>query len=356
MKKHNFGQIRLGLFTAALCLLATMEAFSSEVYRWPEFCDQVTLKITNTSSRNIQLWLQERSPYLQSESELKLAPQSFKAMVLNHQSQSYSLLNVFENSIVLNRDFNISVQCNDESAVKSLPVQSSEGGLHYFKINPTTAKQLSLFLKNLHIDENQFSITELDRFHKAIQQQTIQLNRLETQKKSITLHSKTAWVKVSAQFKFLTYSVQSLQVKFADLVRPQVVPVKTDGTYFLVGRKNDKTENFVVKISDSTLLQKARDQIKNPQNEKIIFGSVVLGHNNTNRDFSKKDKSFWSWSVGEVTNISDIAATYCNGTPQLVEDVLVDWLQNPGKICFWNYRILKELTPQEVSTGQLSKK
>ncbi len=354
MKNLYFGQIRLSLLTAALCLLGTI-AQASETYRWPEFCDQTTLTVTNNKSQTIQLWLQERSPYLQSETEIKLSAFESKSIVLNTQNQSYSLLNTSENQILLNRDFKISITCNDESAVKSLPVQTSEGGIHFFKITQTTQKKVSLFLKNLHIDKNQFLITELDRFQKVVKQHSFVLTNLETQKKSIELQTKTAWVKVSADYKFLTYSLQSQQVKFADSIRPQVVPVETDGSYFLVGRKNNQSESFVVKISDSALLEKARDQIKNPRNEKIIFGTVVLGHNNTNRDFSKKDKSFWSWSVGEVTNITDIAATWCNGTPQLVEDVLVDWLNNPGKICFWNYRLLKELSPKEVSTGQLSK-
>ena len=354
MRNLYFGQIRLSLLTAVLLLTgATIEA--SETYRWPEFCDQATLTVTNNKSQTIQLWLQERSPYLQSETEIKLLAFASQSIVLKNQNQSYSLLNTAENQIVLNRDFKIWVTCHDESAVKSLPVQTSEGGLHFFKITKTTSKVMSLFLKNLHIDKNQFLVIELDRFQKVLNQHSVTLANLETHKKSIRLQSSTAWVKVSADYKFLTYSLQSHQVRFADLIRPQVVPVNTDGSYFLVGRKNDKTESFVVKMSDSALLEKARDQIRNPQNEKIIFGTVVLGHSNFNRDFYKKDKSFWSWSVGTVTNISDLAATWCNGSPQLVEDVLVDWLNNPGKICFWNYRILKELSPKEVSTGQLSK-
>ena len=352
MKNLYFGQIKLSLLTAALCIIGTTSV-ASETYRWPEFCDQTELTVSNKKNQPIELWLQERSPYLQSENLIKVNGLSQHKMVLNSK-QSYSLLNYEESRIVLNRDFTITAQCLDESFSGSFSAKPFEGGVHYFKVKKS--ESMTLFLKNLHIESNSFTISELDFSQKEIRSQTVELESLTTSKQQIIPTNKTAWIKASAKNKFFTYSIKSKVVQFADLVKPEVVEVDTNAIYFLAGHRSHSAENFVIKIIDPTLIEKARDQIKNPQIEKIIFATVQVGHGNFNRDFSRKDKSFWSWSVGEVTNISEIGSDWCDASPQLIEDVLVDWLQNPGKICFWSYRIKKELSPKEVSTGLLSKK
>lgn len=352
MKNPYFGRIKLRLFSAALCLFGTA-SMASETYRWPEFCDQTELTISNKKNQSIELWLQERSPYLQSESLIKINGLSQQKMVLDSK-QNYSLLNYEESNVVLNKNFSINAKCLDENFSGSFPAKPFEGGVHYFKIKKSEA--FTLFIKNLHIEENTFKITELDFNQKEIKSEQKDLGGLSTSKLQIIPTKKAGWIKVSAKNKFFTYSLKSKVVQFADLVKAEVVEVDKNAVYFLVGHRSRLGENFVVKITEPALIEKARDQIKNPQIEKIIFATVKVGHGNFNRDFSRKDKSFWSWSVDTVTNISDVAGPWCNGSPQLVEDVLIDWKTSPGSICFHTYRIKKELSPKEVSTGQLNKK
>ncbi len=351
MKNPNFSQITLGLVSAVLCLLgpATM---ASETYRWPEFCDQTELTILNKKNQTLELWLQERSPYLQSENLIKINGLSQHKMVLNSK-QSYSLLNYEESRNVLNKDFSISAQCLDESFKGHFSAKPFEGGVHYFKVKKS--EPLTLFLKNLHIEDTSFTIAELDYNQKEIKSEKKDSESLTTIKHQIIPSAKTSWIKVSANNKFFAFSIKSKAVQYADLVRAEVIEVDTQAIYFLAGHRSRSGENFVVKIIDPALIEKARDQIKNPQIEKIIFATIKVGHGNFNRDFSRKDKSFWSWSVDTVTNINDVAGPWCNGSPQLVEDVLIDWKTNPGSICFHTYRIKKELAPKEVSTGQLFK-
>ncbi|MGZ6395786.1 MAG: BP74-related protein, partial [Pseudobdellovibrionaceae bacterium] len=58
----------------------------------------------------------------------------------------------------------------------------------------------------------------------------------------------------------------------------------------------------------------------------------------------------WSWQVVEAQNYADFAHISCDGTPALVEERLNSWLQETGgTICFWNYRVVRELTLRELT-------
>ena len=83
----------------------------------------------------------------------------------------------------------------------------------------------------------------------------------------------------------------------------------------------------------------------------MLFARIQKNHQGFNRNWSKVEKSFWSWSASEVTDFADLGSTACNGAPQEVDDRMDYWVIDPGQICFWNYRVKKELSPLEVATG-----
>jgi hypothetical protein len=120
-----------------------------------------------------------------------------------------------------------------------------------------------------------------------------------------------------------------------------------------VGARTGADDNFVVKIEKPELIEKARTQIKNPALEKIVFAKIAKDHNGFNRNFNSGG-SFWSWSATEVTGFGDFGSTACNGQPQMLEDRVDSWIENPGQICFWSYRIKRELTSDEITKGKLA--
>ena len=83
----------------------------------------------------------------------------------------------------------------------------------------------------------------------------------------------------------------------------------------------------------------------------MLFARIQKDHQGFNRNWSKAEKNFWSWSTSEVPNFADIGSTACNGIPQEVEDRIDYWATDPGQICFWNYRVKKELSPSQVAAG-----
>ncbi|UOF02113.1 BP74-related protein [Bdellovibrio reynosensis] len=128
-----------------------------------------------------------------------------------------------------------------------------------------------------------------------------------------------------------------------------------DKNYFMVSTKGpNPEESFVIALSDLQQVATAREQIQNKQLEKIIVARIELGHGGYNRALSAKDKSPYSWSVYHVDAFADFAHIDCDGSPDLTEERLPQKLsEGGGRICFWRYRIIKELSAEEVAFGKV---
>ncbi len=136
---------------------------------------------------------------------------------------------------------------------------------------------------------------------------------------------------------------------------PQAVTLKppSSSAYFrLSSSRND--QSFVVSLTDPKLIQQARQQIQKPSDfsPRILIGKVELGNGGYNRDFSKSHAPPWSWHVSQVYRFAELASQDCDGSPELVEEVLGLWVQSPGNICFWSYRIVEELSEDTVASGR----
>ncbi|MFN3455909.1 MAG: hypothetical protein ACK41T_13220 [Pseudobdellovibrio sp.] len=157
-------------------------------------------------------------------------------------------------------------------------------------------------------------------------------------------------IRVSAEGRFTAFAFRGEKEQiYTYSIKIQPSQIEKVGSYFLVTHRENSGDSFVVHITDANMIEKARDQIKNPALEKIVFAEVALGHKGFNRNFSTSIKSFWSWSTTRVTNISDLGSINCNGFPQMVEDRAEFWTEYTQKICFWSYRIKKELKYEDVS-------
>lgn len=123
------------------------------------------------------------------------------------------------------------------------------------------------------------------------------------------------------------------------------------GAYFLVSNPS-QTSSYTVKISDPQLIEQARRQIEKPTLflPRIVFGKVSSGHLNQNRDWHSSQKLPWSWSI-EVIEFGEIASQSCDGSAELLEEILMPWIDSQSYICFWSYKITRELSILEMTTG-----
>lgn len=318
---------------------------NAEVLRWPQNCVSGKLQITNSLNQNVQGWLQKFNPSLTEETEMSLAPHSTREIAIeNSEPLSYFAFLHFQTSRA------IEVHFNCESLSASYPASSLEGGLLTFRKSSLAKNQL--FLLNLFFDSNTVHIEYLDEIGLVLKADTILLHPFQRMNYEIPA-TKFAWssVRLHADNRFVAFNLTLHSAELPTLIQPQPGPQDINAKYFVVADRVNPVDSFIIKLTDPLMILKAQEQINNPKLEKIVFARIQKGHGWFNRNWSKKEKGFWSWSAAEVTNISDLGSTTCNGLPQAVEDRAEAWINEPGRICFWSYRIKKELTAQQVSSG-----
>lgn len=338
---HRLVHISLNFSLLVLGLMVTFKS-SAEVFHWPKLCSEQTLTIENKSPHEQIFWLQHWDKVLTAEMDYLVPANSKMQIILQNDlantAQDYSLLSLNE----ANDQFSFYSNCSPK---ETIPVSSLEGGVIYYKINST--KNYQLQLKNLFHGVNTFYIEDLS-FLKKSKRVEIDVNAKENITLPLKADRSSTWIKIWAKERFHTALFTSTQAIKPTYTEVQRSVASTDAKYFLMAPSDNIGDQFVIKITDPTMIVKAREQITNPKLQKIVFAKIALGSQGYNRNFIKKEKSFWSWSVTEVTNISDFGSTACNGFPQLVEDRAQNWVNTLGRICFWSYRIKKELTPFEV--------
>lgn len=337
----NYRPVRTLLVMSALLInIASLNAVA-DVFRWPKLCANQTLSVENKSNKEQTVWLQEWDKYVVDEIENQVPAKGKIYLQLSHDpsvlAQDYSLL-ALDNP----KDLVVETNCNLRDIVSG---DTLEGGVVYYKLNPRASNEVQL--KNLFPGRNTFYIEDVSTVKTSTPVQ-IDVEGRELFTFTLKPDPTSIGVKITAKERFRTAIHTSSTVLKPSYVEPQRSVASTDEKYFLVGPSDNKGDQFVVKIKDPVMVQKARDQITNPKLQKIVFAKIQLGNQGYNRNMTKKDKSFWSWSVTEVTNISDFGSTACNGFPQMLEDQAEAWVKGLGKICFWSYRIKKELSLDEV--------
>lgn len=104
--------------------------------------------------------------------------------------------------------------------------------------------------------------------------------------------------------------------------------------------------SYQVELTDPDMISQARRQLVNPGNESafILIAEIQSGHGGYNQDLFSSLKSSWSWHISRPIKFAEIASSYCEGNPQALEDFIYPWLKSNRPICFWNYKIIKELS------------
>ena len=131
-----------------------------------------------------------------------------------------------------------------------------------------------------------------------------------------------------------------------------ILPTPAGSTYFRLSNGSQEP-SYIISTADPLFISQGRQQIQDPLAflPRILIGTLSPGDGGFNRDFSSPLRTPWSWHVNKILRFAEVASQMCDGSPELVEDHLGQWLNQPGMICFWNYRIIEELSPTQVSTG-----
>lgn len=314
-----------------------------KVFHWPEVCEQGTLTIYNQSSAELRFFLQTFNPRLISEDPIVVEPNQ----TLSTEVAGYSLENLQKRLSLLslnpeNARFKISMKCLGETYQAS----HKQSGEWVFK-KQDHFKTHKLWVKNLAPSLTTLEITTFNG--STAKTRTIDIQAFE--QKSLLLKDSDNWphFKVRSDSKVsVFYLGHENQV---DPFQTNSIPFKnvdTTGVYFEVQNRSRNDDSFVIHIKDPDMIARARAVLANPQSEKIVVAEIKLGSGNHNRNLHALDRAPWSWHVSRVTNFSDFASTACNGIPQIVEDRVLSWITDPGRICFWTYRLKREVLASEL--------
>ncbi|MNK01224.1 hypothetical protein D3C87_190190 [compost metagenome] len=343
----------VGIAALILGFLPGIAAAGDVVYS-PGTCapQDLVVFVSNKSSQPQRVWTQTRNPDLLDERGFDLAPRTqikIAGEVFLSSQKAFSVKSLESNTL------RIETQCLDEEKILLTGSVSPEVD----HILSSSATHVKLSLVNLFLNAQSGKIHFFDRLGRSLGEESFSLSKyyetqtvkLEVPRGSYRLHISSD-ERIHSQLQVL----QGNQLKLSPGVTlaPRVLKAESTKIYFLVSTKeNNPEESFVIALDDPAKIATARQQIKDPTLEKIVVGGIQLGNGEFNRSFTGRDKAPYSWSVYRVDAFADFAHIDCDGSPDITEENLMEKLNSGGRVCFWHYRVVRELTLEEVRSGKL---
>lgn len=213
------------------------------------------------------------------------------------------------------------------------------------KLKPT--QELSLQFFNLYVEKQKVSLTYLNPHSEVVQ-------KTEFHTASFRRNLSRNEIIPAGATRLVIESEAPIQVSSKEIIKPVIDGSRTvtsDFKYFLVQNGIGGT-NFVAPIDDPALIRLARKEILDPQGY-MVFADIELNKNQANRNFSSPEKAYWSWSIKKVTGMAQVGADWCQAYPEMIERMLHGFLRQES-VCFRGQRIIRELKPSEVQSGQLN--
>lgn len=349
-------ELRLKTFIMITSILVSMHSVANafETFPVPAACNPQDMKVVlvNDTATAQKTWLQVRGNGDIDELEVNLEAHS-KTKVAGTEflktTQSFSVKAANSDAI------QAILQCKDQNEIL-ISSHTSPTVTHLF---PQHTQSLKISLLNLYLNSNNVTLKALSPDGKVVAIKKITLdNSYDTESFKWILPSPVARLDVRAEERISSvvfYENQGVETQSHSIaLTPATLFPDYKKTYFLVSTREEHPDAaFVIALDDAQKIATAREQIKNPKLEKIVVARIGEGHGGFNRAFLSKDKSPYSWSVTDVDNFADFAQIDCDGSPDLVEERLERKLADGGRICFWRYRVVKELSPIEIATGLL---
>lgn len=343
------------LFLAFLLSILASSSFASEVFYAPSFCDpqNLRLEIQNLSRQPQRFWTQVRQGLELEEQHWDIeagARLSVEGSEFLQASQAFSV------KPWQDRTLQFSVRCLEDSAIP-LSSLTSPQVTHFF---PRGTQTVKLHLTNLFLENQGVLLSAFDISGTLLEQKTVSLkNYYDTQAFKWNLARDVAKIEVHGDARLHSWIHYDTGIRdaFSPAVslKPVVLQPDLEKTYFLVSTRDATAdESFVIGLTRQDQIDIARSQIKQIGFEKILVGRIAIGHGQENRNFFRPDKAPYSWSVLAVDAFADFAHISCDGSPELLEERLLQSLSDGGRICFWRYRVVRELTSTEVAQGVLS--
>jgi hypothetical protein len=310
--------------------------------------EETYLKVQNKSSEPQSFWFQAlgSSPFTESQVEVKA-----------HGNLSLALLDYYHNNETAiaiktqNNSLTFKAFCSANQLTWNIETAPSP----WKKLSlPPKNSRLRFYFANLSQQTNSLEITYESPWRHLGSHAVVLSEAFAATSMDLELPLGTTSVKVHGQGRWtgkaLTPKDQELFFKEETMVLKDTPPTR----YFLFESRDHESpgprDNFILPLENPKLIAESLEQIAHPDQARLLVARIEKSRSGLNRDFSSVVKSPWSWQVVEAQNYADFAHISCDGSPALVEERLNSWLiETGGTICFWSYRVVRELTPQEIT-------
>jgi len=130
----------------------------------------------------------------------------------------------------------------------------------------------------------------------------------------------------------------------------------SDTVYFVVAQPPDKrvvNDSYVLPLTHQEDIAHARALIQQGISigGALVGARIAAGADGINRDYLAVGAPQWSWHVVEFTGFADVFGEILDGAPSGVEWNVEGWIAaRDGRIGFWNYTVVAELSPSSCVT------
>lgn len=336
------------LFCLSLGLFTQRTYAKSSIFHSPLVCsrEELSLEVSNSESQDISFWTQTEHPFIQeqrwivpAQGRLRLTGGDFLTQDTPFSVKTFAPLRV-------------QVSCSGQNWDLTTVTN------HEREMNPHPSLHGHQYLLNLSPGSNSIQIEYFDAKNTLLGTDKIEFSDYYQSKKAKRTFNRTiSSIRYRALGRFqVLYSSEQGPEFIRPGKNPKLHPINSK-KYFLVARKESAEESFVIALDDPKMIATAREQITHRQLEKIIVGRIAAQHGNFNRPMTEKLSTPYSWHVYHVDSFADFAHIDCDGTPEFFEERVIEKLgpQGQGRICFWAFRVVRELTTNEVQTGRLQR-
>lgn len=318
-------------------LLLPIAAGATQSWYLPQTNLYSDLWIENNNARTVYIWIQ--TPPLNDQTSDGQNEVSFE---LSAHEKLAIPLGRFQKEAWLH------IKAHDEDSVNVAVL--SENTKIWLKQNSSNTymdwvrQKGYLYLSNTY----PYPITSTVSYNQENLTVTIDPNSTWQSPEALTLNSR---IQVTSSNRLPAMVASSDAIQALHFAVPTRLNTDKNAVYFLLSNSR-KSESFVVRMTDAKQIQEARNQLNHTQTPRILNARITTESQDYNRDFNHANRAPWGWSVSEINSFADFCHIDLDGSPSSVDQFLPLWLAKGSTICFWDYYLEKELTPEQVSLGR----
>ncbi len=350
--------LKVSIWSVFLSMLLTFQSRAENLF-WPMIGGSRNLMLSNSSKEVQPLWI-----VIKGEKFFKEILFTIPSQGKLHLSETDFLPPGLEYAIkTASPQVSVQREVEDGTWMDGNPMTSPQVNFQFGLRHPGFARpSTKLAIQNQNFRPQNVLVNFLDQRQKILKTETLKsLGYFQTSTHAVNPPAGTASVEVLGQGRLHVRlwtgknrqpneSLQGGRWQEGQNLRPIEVAAPASQSYFLLSNES-RSDSFVVAIRDPAQIRQAREILEGDR-VFMLFGQIEATEKSWNRPFHGPDKTPWSWSVSQVTNFAEIGSIVCDSTPALVEESLPVWLRQQD-ICFWGFRLVRELKPNEVRWGRL---